>query len=368
MRTKTEVVTSISALTACAKKWLTAAIGEVCGNWNNDRFGYVANLINNGIGKKNWLENVEQVSLYFDKSKRTKTQRAQFVRTLGIVHSHGDTCNAIVINQVNILMIHLALKGHINLRYGHQIMLPQRPEAFEPFYNRGLVSDGVAHIYMASTPTRYEYFRTQIPFEFSQFLDELGLNHRSTRQRTAQNVLEAMTYFGVGSLKNITIKTLSSYFIVNAEAQAYYLAKNDTISKASDVTYNLFLKMLDDAYGSNLIDEWESLRISRALRVNESNLFEPKEICSVRTLDTLGQVSKFTCDSLNHKDFAIDTFVKEVTLLSFGDFTFSVKKDLSMYRPDNLLDQSYWKTTQVDYINTSREASTRKAKSIKLTL
>jgi hypothetical protein len=367
MRTETKIKTSLPELSSCAQKWLNRAMSKGRIAWNGDRLGYIAQLIAISLEKENWLGKALDISVFFIKAGRTEDEQSDFVRALGIVHSKGLNGDKQIIANINVLMFHLALEGHIELRYGHKTTLPQRPEAFESYYRRNLVSDGVSYLYMVSSPQRYKFFRSEVPASFRGFLDALGETQRSTRQRSAMNLVEVMAYYNISSLEDVTVDVLCSYFKVNSEAREYYLRNNDKKNKASDLTFNLMLSILDFAYGKSLCKDWEVAKSSGKLNSGTSFKDEPATVSFVKKFTTNGDVSKFTCDSLDHKNFFIETVVRESTVLSFGDFNFTVKDDLSQFRPDNLLEKNHWKTTQLDFINNVKESGTKKNRAIKLT-
>ncbi|EOA9037558.1 hypothetical protein ACIMS2_005003 [Vibrio harveyi] len=366
MRVKTKIVTNLHDTTSCASDWFKTAIGKETSSWHDNRFSYVSTLVCQSLSSFNWLTKISELSLLLSKNDRSRKKMAEIVEFIGLSHNHGSSCNSLVTQVISFLLLHLSFQGHIKLRYGHHICLPKRPETFDWFYRRGLIVDSLSHLYMASTPDRFSYFRSSLPQKYHSFLDSLASNHRSTRQRVSMNMIEAATYSRIKSLDDMSSEVLAIYYKANSEASEYYISIGDQTNRASTVTYSLFMDMLDAANNTRIRKEYESLLSQRLLSQKAKSVDSIRDKHFINTLSTPSAIKNCTCNSLNFQNYEIDTKIREVKVLSIGDFTFSVKENLTEFRPENLAYEGYWKKTQIDYIATCRESGTKKSRQSRL--
>ncbi|MEH8173547.1 hypothetical protein [Aeromonas veronii] len=266
---------------------------------------------------------------------------------------------------ISFLFIHLSFEGHISLRFGHQIHLPATPNVFRWFYLRGLIVSSVAHVYMASTPPRYVELREYLPEKYRPFIDDLSNDKRSTRQRAAMNMIEALTYSKTSSLDNVSVDILIEYYNANEEAASYYISTNDLQNKISTITYLIILEMLDSANGSTLRTGYEKA-IARNSLVVESPLDNNKKKNLVKVISTAGDVTKLTNKHINAHEYEVESTLREISVISFGDYTFSVRDSLLSFRPSELSHDDYWKKTQLDFVASATESGTKKVRESRL--
>ena len=360
MRVDTKIITNINDATACAEKWLQQAFDEDYEyDWNNCRSEYLAKLVLASLRGYNWLKHIEDVSLYFKKNDSSIENKINMVRFIGVNHTHGQKADSMIYLIISFLFIHLSFEGHISLRFGHQIHLPATPNVFRWFYVRGLIVSSVAHVYMASTPPRYAELREFLPEKYRPFIDDLSNDKRSTRQRAAMNMIEALTYSKTSSLDSVSVDILIEYYNANEEAARYYISTNDLQNKISTVTYLIILEMLDSANGSTLSTEYEKA-IARNSFVIESPLDKNKEKNLIKVTSTASDVKKLTNNNINAQEYEIETALREISVISFGEYTFSVRDSLSSFRPSELSQDNYWKKTQLDFVASATESGTKK--------
>lgn len=370
MRTKTTIVSSVEKTSACAHQWLIKAMGDSHANWNSDRFAYISRLIFVSLQKNNWLENVEEVSLYFVKNNITKESMLSLCEYIGIEDAAGNQKQiaATVFSSISAMLIHLALEGHIELRYGHQLYTPPKASSFEWFYRRGLFAESISHIYMLSSPPKTQHFWNEIPSKYKPLLKEWDDNRRSSRQRAGMNLLEAVVYSKVLSLDLVTTEVLACYYSVNSAAFAQYMASNETSPKASTVTYTLFMELLDFANGTTIQQEYERLMSSGKLTTRIPNVMNQQSQSFSKTISSKTAISNMTCAHLDLRNLVIETKVREVNILKVGDHSFSVLESKQDFLPENMPKSGYWNLTQRDYLNQKTEKGTRKTRSQRLAL
>ncbi|MDM5125139.1 MULTISPECIES: hypothetical protein [Aeromonas] len=360
MRVDTKIITNLNDATVCAEKWLQQAFDdEVECNWKHHRSEYLARLVFTSLRRYNWLKHIEDVSLYFNKYDSSTENKINMIRFIRVNHTHGQQADSMIYLIISFLFIHLSFEGHISLRFGHQIHLPATPNVFRWFYVRGLIVNSVAHVYMASTPPRYAELREFLPEKYRPFLDDLSNNKRSTRQRAAMNMIEALTYSKISSLDNVAVDILIEYYNANEEAASYYISTNDLKNKISTITYLIILEMLDSANGSTLRAGYEKA-ITRNSLVVESPLDNNKEKNLIKITSTTSDVIKMTNPHINAKEYEIETTQREISVISFGDYTFSVRDSLLSFRPSELSQDNYWKKTQLDFVASATESGTKK--------
>ena len=364
MRTKTEILTNSSMLLTCANEWLDMAIGEdINSNWNDERLAYISRIVKTRLREHNWLEDIDQISRFYKKTGMSVRTMTEMVHCAHITHNHGESCDSLIFQLVSLLILHLSLEGHIQLRFGYSIRLPYNPSVFEWFYKRKLVADSISHIYMTASPKRYNYFKDSIPAKYSNYFYELGDNNRSTRQRAAMNLIETIIYCRIQSLDNISVVSLGEYYNANAEAAAHYISTNDQHNKTSTITYGIYLEMLDIANNSDLKKTYNEWIASNPISYSE-NIANKKDMAN--NISQVSLVRKMTCDSLDHEKYEIETLVSEVDVITIGDFTISFKANMLEFNPNRLIHDGYWKKTQLDYINTPSESGTKKIRNSRL--
>ncbi|HIF9276598.1 TPA: hypothetical protein ACX6QZ_000448 [Photobacterium damselae] len=180
------------------------------------------------------------------------------------------------------------------------------------------------------------------------------------------NMIEAVTYSRVESLEGISSEVLATYYKANSEAAHYYISIGDQTNKASTVTYTLFMDMLDSANNTKIRKEYDHIQSQRLLSQNSKPVDSIKNKSFIKTFYTPAEVKNCTCNCLNFSDYEIDIKIKDVKVLNIGDFTFSVKENLTEFRPEYLAYDGYWKKTQIDYIATCRESGTKKSRQARL--
>ncbi|WP_279454302.1 hypothetical protein [Aeromonas veronii] len=361
MRVDTKIITNINDATACAEKWLQQAFDDSAEcNWKHDRSAYLTKLILESLKRYNWLKHIEDVSLYFNKYDSSTENKINMVRFIRVNHTHGQNADSMIYLIISFLFIHLSFEGHISLRFGHQIHLPATPNVFRWFYVRGLIVSSVAHVYMASTPPRYAELREYLPEKYRPFIDDLSNDKRSTRQRAAMNMIEALTYSKTSSLDNVSVDILIEYYNANEEAARYYISTNDLQNKISTITYLIILEMLDSANGSTLRTGYEKA-IARNSLVVESPLDNNKKKNLVKVISIAGDVTKLTNKHINAHEYEVESTLREISVISFGDYTFSVRDSLLSFRPSELSHDDYWKKTQLDFVASATESGTKKS-------
>tara|TARA_B100001063_G_C16738618_1_gene543469 strand:+ start:376 stop:1776 length:1401 start_codon:yes stop_codon:yes gene_type:complete len=364
---KTEILTNITEASACAENWLERATEDGRNaNWNNDRFAYMSRHVLIGLHKNNWLNDIDNISKFYSKTNRTQKVMTELVNHISVTHEHGSPGDSHIFQIVSLLLLHLSFEAHVKLRFGHQIHLPQRPESLNWFCKRGLIVDSVLHVYMASTPARFVFFRSALPQKYRPFLEELGDNQRATRQRAGMNLIEALTYSRVKSLDDVSVETFADYYKINSEASNYYLKKSDKRNKVSTITYGVFMGMLDSANGTTIRRDYDKLMSGGSLTVVAENSGKPKNKTFVKTVSSRAEVSKLTCDHLEFEQFEVDTEIREINLITIGEFSFSVRNNLAEFRPKYLQNNGYWKSTQLDFISRSGESGTKKSRQNRL--
>ncbi|NOI15834.1 hypothetical protein [Vibrio hepatarius] len=357
LRKETTLESSIDVVTNSALKWLLKAqAGRDDATWSNDRLSYVANRVAISITTdKNWLNDINKISQIITETTSEKG-RATLLNEVGITGRGGKNFYSMTLYMLSLLTLHLASKGHISLKYGHKIHLPPNPAQFLNFFERGLVSDVISHLYAVSTPPRFELCKEFIPKCLKDVMEELGDNIRSSRQRSIMNCMELVTYLNVSKLSSITAEDLTHYFIVNKMA------------KGSALMYSTFVQMLDRAFGSTLQQEWSKIAESGVCSGNMNVKEDVQATSKIKTFTTKKEVTDMTCDSIDYKDVVIETLTEEVTVLQIGDHHVSVKMSLIDYNPENLTEDSYWKRTQIDYLRQATEKGTKKSKKNRLAL
>lgn len=351
--------------------WLNKAINNEQPNWNRNRNAYIARLLLTSLQKNRWLIEVDKISQYYGKSdySKSKENMAALCEFLGITHKHGEQCNSLIFTMVSILLIHLNIEGLITLRIGHKHHVPPTPTIFDWFYRRQLVSEGIATVYMTSTPTRIKFFWSDIPEKFRPTLQNIKELQRSSRQRAAMNVIEALSYSKVKSLDDITVKTFGDYFKANSELAAHLTASAVQSQSASTVTYTVYFEMFDSANGTSLQRDYSNLMATGKLTSKVSELTTKANNKNLtKIIKSENQIRKITCKHLDVRDLYVETNVRELVVLTIGEHTFTVNENRTQFRPEEMPDGSYWIKTQRDFLAQSVESSTRKNRSIRLSL
>ncbi|MGL6396648.1 hypothetical protein ACSZMI_00805 [Aeromonas veronii] len=173
------------------------------------------------------------------------------------------------------------------------------------------------------------------------------------------NMIEALTYSKTSSLDNVSVDILIEYYNANEEAARYYISTNDLQNKISTITYLIILEMLDLANGSTLRAGYEKALAKNSF-VIESPLDKNKEKNLIKVTSTASDVKKLTNHHINAQEYEIETTLREISFISFGEYTFSVRDSLLSFRPSELSQDNYWKKTQLDFVASATESGTKK--------
>lgn len=362
MRTNTKIITSPSKVKKAAQLWLKKAMSvEKKPNWNNERYAYIAKLISISLEKNNWLEDIEKVSLFYSKNDRSKKNMISMCKFIKVPLTHGEQCASHIFQNISLLLIHLSFEGHIELRFGHQIHLPSRPESFDWYHKHGLITESVAFVYMTSTEIRLDFFKKHLSKMHVEFFKKSGPQFRSTWQRAAMNLMEAIIYSKVSKVEDVTVNTLTRYYLANSEASAYFIEKNDKYNKVSTVTYAFYLDFFNQNKDKSFKKQYHKIVSSGGLSAKNVSK-EPQNKTLKKIFHTETDIKSMTCFHLEHKKFEIETILREVNIFSVGDYSFSARDSFRDFTPENIEIDDYWKKTQLDYLNTSNEKGTRKSR------
>ncbi|TPV62019.1 hypothetical protein FJ444_01770 [Aestuariibacter sp. GS-14] len=353
MRTTTTIITSPEEVNKCAYMWFSRAFSDLDNiSWNKNRTGYIAKRLRDLLTESTgWIDKLNDISLYFSKSENdSKTKRKEFCEALGFFSTHGKQCDSMVVYMINILFVHLSEEGHIALRYGHQLRYPKDANSMRTYYECGLVSDLVIKIYAMSSNTRFKLFGFLLKKKIRTEMESLGTGKASTRQRSFMNILEVVAYFGITRFEDITVKRLIEYHIVN-----YKLT-------GSTLAFAFYLKIMDSINSTTYFNEFNDEIKNNIPKLRQ----ETAKTNKTKIIDAPGLIKKFTCESIDVRTVELQHTRPASKIIKFGNFEFSVKSNLSLYHPENLDVENYWKKTQIDFVNQIRESGTKKTTRLRL--
>ncbi|WP_095498389.1 hypothetical protein [Paraferrimonas haliotis] len=352
MRNKTTILTSQQSVAESVRLWLLDSyLDSDSLSWNSNRIGFVAKKLNT-LFECNyyWLENLSTLSDFFcKKTTDSKHSRMEFCNSIGFFTNLGHECYSTVTYLISLMFLHLSEQGHVVLRYGHQIKLPPAGVSFLKYYKLGLVPKLIAELYAMSTNSRFNSCKGLLNAKCIDELEKIGSETSSTRQRSLLNTMEVASYFGISSINEFDTDMFYEYFCINE------------VAEGSTLSFLFFLNLYDKVYDGKLSDEWGST-IKHHVSAVKSNASTSK----IKIIDQPGLVRASTNSYINAEEVELQHEEKTSNFLKFGSFEFNVKSKLTDFSPDKLEQESYWKKTQCDFVNSFSESGTKKSQKLRL--